>query len=105
MIIIFSLRSSTFQFLVLLDKKLSNAPEIMPNREAASKRNLSESVSNICLSQKCQSPLGWYPIDNIDYVHLMTEALNMFYDCDTSSFSKWIKNKGLQRGPTGYSGM
>ena len=89
---------------------MSNAPEIMPNREAASKRNLSESVSNICLSQKCQVPLGWYPIDNIDNEHWMTEALklNTSYNCDTLSFSKQTSAlvvKKDYKGPTKSSGI
>ena len=42
-----------------------------PTSKVVSKRNLSESVSNICPSQECEGPLGWHPIDNTDYVQIV----------------------------------
>ena len=68
--------------------QLSNALEIMRTSKVASKRNLSVTVSNICVSEECQAPLGWHPIDNTHYVHRITD----FHICEACTLLCCIVN-------------
>ena len=72
--------------------------DFMRTSKVASKRNLSVTVSNICLSDECQAPLGWHPIDNTHYVHRITD----FHICEACTLLCCIINILEVWGPSSW---